>query len=126
MLCRGTEQAFRHADGFRNGAIMSNAAIQALSKVDATIANAISALRIAQSRIRELTHGDDSNPLRDKMACMCDGFSLQRNVLATVYDALVTDAEHYCGGDQIVAAEAREIMCDMFLDLERREQAKGV
>jgi len=98
---------------------MSNAAIQALNKVDATIANAISALRIAQDRIRGLTHGTDHNPLRDKMACMCDGLELHRSVLYAVYDLLVTDAEHYCGGDQLVAAEAREILDDMFLDLER-------
>ena len=105
---------------------MSNAAIAALSKVDATISNAISALRIAQDRIRDLTHSNDNNPLRDKMACMVDGLELHRIVLHSVYDMLVTDAEHYCQGDQLVAAEAREIMCDMFLDLERREQAKGV
>jgi hypothetical protein len=98
---------------------MSNSAIQALNKVDATIANAISALRIAQDRIRELTHGKDNNPLRDKMACMCDGLELHRSVLYAVYDLLVTDAEHYCQGDQLVAAEAREILDDMFLDLER-------
>ena len=47
---------------------MSNEAIQALNKVDATIANAISALRIAQDRIRNLTNGNDHSPLRDKMA----------------------------------------------------------
>jgi hypothetical protein len=98
---------------------MSNAAIQALNKVDATIANAISALRIAQNTIRGLTHGNDDNPLRDKMACMVDGLEIHRNVLYGVYDLLCTDAEHYCNGDQLVAAEAREILADMFLDLER-------
>ena len=105
---------------------MSNEAIQALNKVDATIANAISALRIAQDRIRNLTNGNDHSPLRDKMACMVDGLVLHRKVLYAVYDLLVTDAEHYCGGDQLVAAEAREILADMFLDLERyaRKESK--
>jgi hypothetical protein len=102
---------------------MSTSAITALNKVDATISNAVTALRIAQDRIRELTRGTERNPLRDKMTCMVDGLELHRSVLATVYDLLVTDAEHYCGGDQIVAAEAREILVDMFLDLERREVA---
>jgi hypothetical protein len=105
---------------------MSNAAINALDKVDATISNAITALRIAQDRIRGLTNGDDRNPLCDKMACMCDGLEIHRNVLYGVYDLLCTHAEHYCGGDQIVAAEAREILADMFLDLERyaRKESK--
>jgi hypothetical protein len=105
---------------------MSNSAIQALNKVDATISNAISALRIAQDRIRNLTNGTDHNPLRDKMACLSDGLELHRSVLYAVYDLLVTDAEHYCNGDQIVAAEAREILADMFLDLERygRKESK--
>jgi hypothetical protein len=95
-------------------------AIQALDKLDATISNAISALRMAQVRIRGLTGGNDGSVLRDKMLCMSDGLEINRTVLYHLSDHL----EHYCNYDPAVTATAKGILCEMFLDVQRHEKAK--
>ena len=88
---------------------------QPLHKLDATITNAIVALRATQHKLRTVTGGSDSNPNLNTNICRADGCELAADFRAFLYHMLGARIGDYADCAE-QAAEARRLFRELFPD----------